>query len=360
MNVLMISGARDRGPTDGVRDYVANVGAELAEKGHAVRGASGSFPIRAIHGWKRQFGTKGPSVGVLQYTHLAWSRRGFPIRAAVIARLWRWLRYPPLVTVVHDPVPFPGSGSVSAVRAATQRWVMRSLLRNSGAMVVTIEPELIPWVAPLPPNALRRLVHLPVGSNVPPTEDGGRQRTGVFSVSVFGITEGHRDEADAIAVVLKRVAQQLGEVRIVLVGRGTLEAEPRIRKGLEDQPVEVECLGVVPSRAVSRALAATDALLFLRSGASTRRGSMIAGIANGIPIVAYEGLETGPLIRRSGVLLAKEGDTVAAADRLLAIATDPELREILAARNEDVYRRVFSWSAIASSYEVIMSSAAQP
>ena len=91
-------------------------------------------------------------------------------------------------------------------------------------------------------------------------------------------------------------------------------------------------------------------MLFVRGGISSRRGSAIAGIAHGLPVVAYRGPETGWPVTEAGVVLVDPGDVDALAAALVRIATDSSHRNSLRARSNNAYLRYFAWDVIACTF----------
>ena len=86
---------------------------------------------------------------------------------------------------------------------------------------------------------------------------------------------------------------------------------------------------------------------------SSRRGSGLAGIACGLPVVAYEGRETGFPLRDAGVLFAPQNDVTALGEQLLRVLCDEELRRALASRSNFVFREWFSWDRIAERFSEV-------
>jgi glycosyltransferase involved in cell wall biosynthesis len=97
-------------------------------------------------------------------------------------------------------------------------------------------------------------------------------------------------------------------------------------------------------------LAQADVLLFARGQISTRRGSALAGIACGLPVVAYSGPDTTAPVTEAGVVLVKEGDSEGLAAALERVLSDARLRAALRKRSRRAQQRYFSWSAIAALY----------
>jgi glycosyltransferase involved in cell wall biosynthesis len=88
-------------------------------------------------------------------------------------------------------------------------------------------------------------------------------------------------------------------------------------------------------------------LLFVRGHVSSRRGSAIAVIACGLPIVGYRGAETGFPITNAGVLLVPQGNQEALAEALGRSLAEDGLRQQLCERSLAAQREHFSWGVIA-------------
>ena len=104
-------------------------------------------------------------------------------------------------------------------------------------------------------------------------------------------------------------------------------------------------------------LRSSDAMLFVRGTVSTRRGSAIAGIACGLPIVGREGWETGWPITEAGVALLPQNEAQGFGPALLRILADKESARALAERSRIAYAQYFSWDVIAGQYLDAMSKA---
>jgi glycosyltransferase involved in cell wall biosynthesis len=94
----------------------------------------------------------------------------------------------------------------------------------------------------------------------------------------------------------------------------------------------------------------SDVLLFVRGGISSRRGSAIAGIACGLPVIASAGSETAPPITDAGVVFVslKNPDEINAA--LVRVLSDSAYRLELAARSQAVFRDHLAWPVIARQF----------
>jgi len=176
-------------------------------------------------------------------------------------------------------------------------------------------------------------------------------------VAVFGVTGGAAgaSELRSITQAVRDAAKQIGALRLVVLGRNSADAEQKLREAFHDVPVELRVLGVLPPGEVAKTLCGTDVLLFVRGAISTRRGSAIAGIACGLPVVAFAGEETLPPITEAGLAIyspEKPGDLSRA---LLQVLGDAKYREQLAARSRSAQKEYFSWEAIAARYAELLN-----
>jgi glycosyltransferase involved in cell wall biosynthesis len=160
-----------------------------------------------------------------------------------------------------------------------------------------------------------------------------------------------------IAQVVRATARQLGTLGLLVLGRNAQEAEAPLRAALAGANVELEVHGVLTADEIERRLCEADALLFVRGGISSRRGSALAGIACGLPVVAYDGSETGLPITEAGVILAREGDRDALASNLTRVLSDDLLRNDLRKRSLEAREKYFSWDVIARKFLRVLNDA---
>jgi len=356
--IVALLGRRDV-PTDGVEEYCNSLGEALQRR--RISFESWRVPW-AEKGWtgalddlrERVPGWQGAAV-FLQYSALAWSRRGFP-RGAL--RTFRVLvsaapRVAPAV-IFHDANPYSGGRLVDRVRRQYQLHVMRSLFRAARHAVLTVPPEKMPW---LPPNRARA-AFIPVGANVPSSEPsaGLPAARSTPAVSVFTITGGGNTsrEVREISHAVNYAAEKAGRLRLVVLGRNSLEAREALAQALDRSRVELETLGILPPDQIARSLANTDVLLFVRGHISSRRSSAIAGIACGLPVIAYPGEETASPITEAGVVLVPPGDPRALGEALSRVLSDAAFSACLRERSRLALQKYFSWEAIAARYAELL------
>ena len=226
LDVLVVLGRRDS-PTDGVEDYSRHLATALEHRGYSVGLMSCDWDGR---GWRRsllalrkRLVVDRPRLVLMQYTHLMWSRHGFPQMSIPVAKLMKQTGCK-LGLVIHDPVNFPGPRLRDRIRHTSQYLVMRILTRIADETIVPIPLASVPWIGG---QGSSRVHSIPVGSNVGhSTQRDGRSESDMFTIAVFGLTEGDKREVRNIAEIVTKVAGQVGQVRLVLLGRGSSEAKP--------------------------------------------------------------------------------------------------------------------------------------
>jgi glycosyltransferase involved in cell wall biosynthesis len=158
-------------------------------------------------------------------------------------------------------------------------------------------------------------------------------------------------EVSQIAQAVSFAATQVGQLEVVLLGRNSESGGEELRSAVAGSSVEVRIVGLISAEEVVGVLGASDVMLFARGPISSRRGSAIAGIACGLPVIGEEGSELAPPITEAGVVLVPEELVPEGyGPALVRVLSDPSYRASLAQRSRDAQSRYFSWSAIARQY----------
>lgn len=355
MRCVAVLGRRDE-PTDAVEEYCEYLSGALAMEGISLDLARLRW---AEIGWRkaleelreRTTETGNPTWFLLQYTALAWSRRGFSWR---VVRVIRMLKQggARCAVVFHDAEAYYGSRLVDRMRRAVQLWTMRQALRQADLAVLTIPAEKIPWI----PRHAQNTVFIPVGANLPSPETvwtraKERQRDAP-AVAVFSLSGGRvgTQEVRLIAEGLRYAAERIGALQLVVLGRNSDIGGKELTEKLAGTPVKVTAHGLLAAEQVLSVLGSCDVLLFARGPLSTRRGSALAGIACGLPVVAREGWETAAPVTEAGVVLVPEETKEGFGPALVRVLGDKSFRALLAERSRKAQEQYFSWSAIAAQY----------
>ena len=322
-------------------------------------------PVIAHWNWKslplilERIGARRPDVVHIQYQTAA-----FAMHPAINALPW-WgktrLRHhaPRFLVTYHDvkiPYLFPKAGPV-------RDWVTLFIGRHSDAAIVTNEEDR-QWVAA---HRWRRPPELiPIGSNIHPTlatdYDRDRQRTrwGFTPVDIVLCYFGFLNESkggETLIRVLDRLVKSGYNCRLLMVGGKLGSSDPtnvayaqRVEGLIESLGLSerIQWTGFTSNEEVSANLMAGDlCLLPYRDGASFRRGSFMAALAHGRPIVStVPRVAVRELADGENIALAPPDDVEELAARVEALITDPQLRERLG-RGAKALSRMFEWDVIA-------------
>jgi glycosyltransferase involved in cell wall biosynthesis len=357
--VVALLGKKDV-PTDGVEDYCRFLSPAMGARGYVVEIVRVPWEelgwIRAwMRLWRESREWKGKWV-LLQYTALMWSRRGFPL-AFLVVLLTLKVRRARLVTVFHDAAPYFGKRMADRVRGACQRWVLRRAYGWTRASVLPVPMEEISWLAR--PAAKTRFI--PVGPNIPTiarVDRAPRSGNEPKTIAVFGITDGGDISQEVLAITQAAAAasQHVRQVRLVTLGRGSRESEPDFRSALAGSSVEYQALGILSAEEVSRVLADCDVALFVRGRITTQRGSAMAVIASGTPLVAYGEPDAASHLIEAGIVLVPLGDQKELAKSVVRVLTDEALESELRRRNQRAHATFFSWEAIAEQLGTVLDN----
>jgi glycosyltransferase involved in cell wall biosynthesis len=341
-------------PTDGVEDYCAFLAEALARRNVALA------PVRVE--WRREgWKTALQSLALraeewrdkwvfLQYTALAWSRRGLPFGALKVLQVLgdKGAR---IGVLFHEPwhqeAPF---SLVQPLRAASQDYVIRQLHKRADLSIFTLPANKISWLQENDPKA----AFIPIGANIPELtgEAPALPRRGEKTVAVFCFSPGHHRHLEiGDMVYAARTAQRNGEsVHLMILGRGSQEIESEVREALAGSGVRVSATGIQPAREIAKKLSDCDALLFVSGNIAQTRGSALAAVACGIPIVGYGGAVEGTPLAEAGVVLSPYRERQAFADALARVLSDHSLNSELRRRSTEAHRKHFSWDVIAEKF----------
>jgi glycosyltransferase involved in cell wall biosynthesis len=352
--LVALLGRRDE-PTDGVEDYCICLEKGLTHRGVAVELVRMPWAERGWVAalrwlWRESLQWRGRWVFV-QYTALSWSRRGFPLGLLAVILVLRH-RSVSTAVVFHDAAAYPGTRWVDRVRRAIQQFVMRETAARVDRVIVPRRSDNLTWLK----SQQSKAFFIPVGSNIPAPPRGEDEKADVYisaskqskMIAVFGITPGERGEREIadIREVTKTAVQCAQHLQLCAFGRGTKEAEPVLRRFFDGTDVEVSVLGLLPATQIGEILSRADVQVHVRNLISSQRGSVVAGIICGTPVVGFESAETDSAIRGAGVALVPEGDVKALAAAVSRVLSDDLFGEELRRRSRVASQEFFSWDAI--------------
>lgn len=344
-------------PTDGVEDYCTFLGDALRRHGIELRQSRVPWMeqgwTRALRQLLRECTEWRGRWVLMQYTAFTWSQRGFPLPALMVLALLRHSGAR-VAVVFHEPCRQGGARWIDGLRGACQDWVIQRLYRQAAKSVFTVPIEMIAWL----PKGEENAVFIPIGANIP--ERVNRRVTPghtdrVMTVIVFGVTEAPvaAIEAEEIAAIMKGAIKILARLRLIVVGRGSLDAEEPLRNALKGSGVDVAVRGVLPAEEIAREFERADVQLFVRGAITLRRGSALAGIACGLPIVGYHNGGIGGPLKAAGVEWSPWQDRNGLVRGLIRVLSDPQRWMELHGRNLELQENHLSWSRIAEQYRSV-------
>lgn len=281
-----------------------------------------------------------------QYTNFAYGRYGFnPWLAPALRRLRAHGLQ--VATMFHETY-MPAVGVKIRMMGAWQRVFFRAVGNASDVCFFSIEPWTAKYSEWFPHAKVRTLK---VGANIPladTTRERERARLGIGDdetvLLIFGGTHPSRlfewivDASTALAAAGIRH-------RVVHVGPDREEVGRR----LAGAPL-LE-LGILDPEDVSRALSTADIFLSpISDGASSRRGSLLAGLHHGLCCLTTAGESTDQLFHDQGgrgVVYAK--DRADFSRLAVELSGDAPRRRVHGEQAASFYQAHFSWESIADT-----------
>jgi len=305
---------------------------------------------------KQRIQAERPDVVHFQYQAASYGMRPFIHVAPALIRSWA-IR--PLVAVTfHDlrvPYLFPKAGHL-------RLQALRVMAKMADAAIVTNPGDL----AAITGWGVRTVHPIVIGSNVPnqpPLDyhrETWRKRLGVHDTDCLVVFFGFLNRSKGFLELLDAVhtlRQEGFPLRLLVLGGGTGVSDPSnsdyeraVYQRVTDLGLEQVIIwtGYQPPEHVSAHLLAADvAALPYQDGLSTRRGTLMATLEHGVPLLSTAPRYPVPGLRDGeSVLLAPSSDPESLVPSLRRLVTDPLLRASLHKGAREAARQ-FGWETIA-------------
>jgi glycosyltransferase involved in cell wall biosynthesis len=271
------------------------------------------------------------------------------------------LKFPelPLVATLHELRYF---SHLSRLRLYPTLVLARAL--------ILVDPLDLEVVRKLYPLGRKRYQHIPIASNLPSAPTGfdraARRRALGFSdqdfvVGFFGFANPPKG-LETLLAAMRSLRETCPNAKLLLLSQLS-EQNPYQRRllrflkvmGLQDLVVNPK---YAEPRLAAEILASADcAALPFTDGVSMKRGSLMACLAQGLPIVTTTPArgESGDFQPNQNLLVVPPRDPQALAASLHELWLDPDLRARLALGAWDLARQ-FSWDDIARRYLAVFES----
>jgi glycosyltransferase involved in cell wall biosynthesis len=352
----------------GVSDYSRLVACALAQAGDVVRiwappcsGTDPSDPGVCVHRLPDHFGPK--SLGVLdsvlrrpnstrrlllQYVPQAFGYKGMNLPFCVW--LYSRRRRERIWVMFHEVAyPFRRKEPVLNYVLAAVNHLMAAIVSRAAQRCFASTLAWFPLIRKLHPR--RRIEWLPIPSSMP-TEvpldagaavrarygaGGGRPLVGHFGT--FG-----KEISPLVENVLPKVVAADPKRLGLLIGRRSEQVLPRMLQSRPDLEGRLFATGPLPSCELAASLAACDLLVQpYPDGVTTRRTTLMAPLALGVPVVTTYGALTEPFWHQESLValapVESPEEMAVQADKLL---NDPTARRRLANSAQNAYRRMFA------------------
>jgi glycosyltransferase involved in cell wall biosynthesis len=267
--------------------------------------------------------------------------------------LWLWMRASThgdeVDLMVHEAYLAFGEGSWRQnIVAAVHRLMTVILLRAASHVWVSI-PTWEDHLRPYKFGGQATFRWLPVPSNIPvsaqPAEAAALKQAYLcgrrFLVGHFGIYSemGARLLEEIVPPLLDRAP----EAALLLMGKGSEKHRDALIAIAPHHRPRIHATGVLEAAALSHHLAACDlAIQPYPDGVSSRRGSAMAAIAHGLPLVTTAGRLTEPLwLDSRAVEAVPAGDAREFVEATCRLLTDEVGRARLGERARDLYNSKF-------------------
>ena len=114
----------------------------------------------------------------------------------------------------------------------------------------------------------------------------------------------------------------------------------------------IRVTGKLPLQQVAQEVARFDAFLFpMDVGATTRSGTLPLPLGSGVPVVAFRGVDTGPLfVADENIVFASTLTGSAFADAATRLHNDSVLRDRVIAGGRRLYQEHLSWEAVGDQF----------
>ncbi len=296
----------------------------------------------------------------LQIINIQYQAAAYDMRVPAVNFFpWRLRGLARTVVTFHDlrvPYLFPKAGRL-------RQWVVQRLARSADGVIATNQEDY---------QALRqwqieesRLRHIPIGSNIaartPPAGEvaGVREKLGLAAGDCLLGYFGFLNESKGADTLLQALARLDERMHLVFIGGRTGSSDPENNQAFLAQLEElvgelglgerVHWSGFLPEQEVSAYLQAADLMVMpYRDGVSLRRGTLMAVLAHGRPLITTAPASPTPeLVHGENVWFAPVDNPAALADTIGSIAADPALRAKLG-EGAVCVADLFTWDKIAA------------
>jgi Glycosyl transferases group 1 len=326
------------------------IGPDSAGPGVRVRRLPDRFGLRGLRWLDRDLARDRPDRILIQYVPHAfgWKAMNLSFVAWVLIRR---LRRRDDVRVMFHEVAFPWVRRPMRqnVIAVVNRVMAAMLVRTCTRAYVTT-PGWVPLLRRLGAGRLP-IAWTPVPSNVPEeastTAVAARRAELTLNDPTVRLVCHFGTYGSSVTRTLGPIVRELlgrrPEVRVVLLGTGGDRWRGELAGGRVDWHARVIAPGALSAPLIAEHLRACDLVIQpYPDGASSRRGSLMAALANGVPVVTTIGALSEPVWSEGAVAAAPAGDAEQLARLALDLLDRPERLAELGLAGQRLYQDQFA------------------
>jgi len=308
-----------------------------------------AWDFRSIRKIIRLIRRKRPHVVHIQYPALGYGRYPWVSFLPLVVRLM--LPSTKVIATIHE---FSGRSLSGKLRTIP--------LIVFSHRVIVVTSEYYNDIRRFWPQAVKKLVEIPVGSNItPPEEIDGEELKKLrdtlgfnaedIVVCYFGVVR-PRKGLETLLGAFRLVKAPNPQTKLLIAGHVKDEeykAQLLFRYSAEPAVIKsIHFTGSCPSNLVSKYLMLADiCVLPFDDGVTSKRSSFICAMQHGLPtITTWSKHMPSGLVDRHNVILVRPKDEKALAEAIIEIASNAALRATLS-RNAREFGTRFSWEAIA-------------
>ena len=293
----------------------------------------------------------------MDLVNLQYQAAAFNMNSPAVSFLpWRLKGVAPTVVTFHDlrvPYLFPKAGGL-------RERAVRGLARRAGGCIATNAADvrrLQGWTH----SPIRQI---PIGSNIDAYEPNHieiaevRSALGLAGNDILLGYFGFLNETKGADVLIDALTRLDGRFHLVFIGGQTGDSDPdnnqtflaRLHRRIDEAGLggRVHWTGYLSQVRVSTHLAAADMMVMpYRDGVSLRRGTLMAVLAHGRPLITTTPAEPSPEFRqRDNMWLVPPDDSAALVEAIQLLADDHALRGRLGEGARELAQS-YGWDAIA-------------
>jgi len=279
---------------------------------------------------------------------------------------WRLKGIAPTVVTFHDllfPYLFPKAGPLRQAAVFFMARQAQGVIATNTADYQVLKDKLGQDIP---------LAQIPIGSNIPSFKPGPaavsaiRQQLNLKPTDCLLGYFGFLHPSKGADILINVLAQREQNNHLVFIGGQTGSSDPenqafyqRMRQLIDGEGLagRVHWTGFVSDEEVSAYLHAADLMVMpYRDGASLRRGSLMAALAHGRPLITTTPTTpTSELVHGQNVYLVPPGDANALNAAVDVLSADPAIRNQLGQGAEET-AALFTWDKIAEKTLIYLSS----